>query len=191
MSNLDRAELYHDLQESTREIMEILRIKLKEELQGQGHINTSALANSLTPQIKAVTDIIVGEMWANDYWIFVDQGVSSGRIPYTPGTGSGGTSKYIQGLINYFLTKGLPQTEAKRAAFATARSHKREGMPTSRSFRFSSNGRRRLFVDQVLNDNARAIDEMIETKYGNQVEAAFFDMLGRLAKSNDAISIKG
>ncbi len=67
-------------------------------------------------------------------------------------------SRYIQGLIEFFINKGLSENEAKGAAFATAKTHAREGMPTSGSYRFSKNGRRLKFIDESTRASAQIDD---------------------------------
>lgn len=129
--------------------MRTLRDLLAKELAEQGHRNTGALERSLSYEVKRESDKVVGLMTANMYAIFLEFGVPASRIPYTPGSGAK-RSKYIQGLITYFTTKGLNPNEAKSAAFATARAHKREGMPTRASSRFSSSGRRTGFIRHTL-----------------------------------------
>ncbi|MCS6930524.1 MAG: hypothetical protein NZM43_13635, partial [Saprospiraceae bacterium] len=133
------------IKQALEQQMRILRDLLAKELAEQGHRNTGALERSLTYEVKREGDKVVGAMMANIYAIYLEFGVPANRIPYTPGSGAK-RSKYIQGLITYFTTKGLNPSEAKSAAFATANVHKREGMPTRASFNFSSNGRRTGFL---------------------------------------------
>ena len=84
----------------------------------------------------------------NDYFKFVDQGVKPSRIPYRSGRGRGGKSKYIQALIAFWRKKGA--ADPKAAAFATAAKHKKEGMPTRNSFKFSRTGKRTEFINEML-----------------------------------------
>lgn len=126
---------------------------LKSELAAQGHRNTGSLERSITYSVKRTYEGLLATVSANEYAIYLEFGVPASRIPYTPGSGAK-SSKYIAGLINYFKSKGLQPSEARSAAFATARAHKREGMPTRSSYRFSSNNRRTYFtrttVEQYL-----------------------------------------
>jgi hypothetical protein len=89
-------------------------------------------------------------------------GVTAARIPYTPGSGRK-TSKYIDGLINYVkLRMGKSDKEAKGIAFAIASRHKKEGMPTKASAKFSSTGKRTGFIDEALTGKEQQFAEMIE-----------------------------
>ena len=169
-----------------KEIIEIISDLIKQDistkLKEQGHNNTGSLLNSIYFKAYQAADNIVSYFLMNDYWNKVNYGVSASRIPYSPGSGTK-KSKYIDGLINYFQSKGLSDAESKRAAFATANVHKREGMPTKASSRFSKNGERTGFVTKVIDNNNifdilshefmlridNFIDEMILnlTNYGN------------------------
>lgn len=87
------------------------------------------------------------------YGRFVDAGVPASRIPFTDrksGQGKGGTSKYIAALTRYAKLRmgASSQKEATSIAFAIARKHKKEGMPTRASKRFSQTGLRTDFIDQ-------------------------------------------
>ena len=166
-----------------KEIIEIISDLMKQDistkLKEQGHNNTGSLLNSIDFKAYQAADTIVSDFFMNDYWNKVNYGVSASRIP-----GSGAKKrKYIDDLINYFLSKGYSDKESKSFAFATATIHKREGMPTKASSRFSKNGERTGFVTKVIDNNNNFdilshefmlmidnfIDEMILnlTNYGN------------------------
>ena len=169
-----------------KEIIEIISDLIKQDistkLKEQGHNNTGSLLNSISYKITQTADSIITDFYMNNYGNIVDFGVRANRIPYRRGSGAK-KSKYIDGLINYFQSKGLSDEESKRAAFATATIHKREGMPTKASSRFSKNGERTGFVTKVIDNNNNFdilshefmlridnfIDEMILnlTNYGN------------------------
>ena len=169
-----------------KEIIEIISDLIKQDistkLKEQGHNNTGSLLNSISYKITQTADSIITDFYMNNYGNIVDFGVRANRIPYWRGSGAK-KSKYIDGLINYFQSKGLSAAESNRAAFATATIHKREGMPTKASSRFSKNGERTGFVTKVIDNNNNFdilshefmlridnfIDEMILnlTNYGN------------------------
>jgi hypothetical protein len=127
---------------------DILKVDIQEELRDQGHVNTGKLFNSVKASVNNGTDIELN-ITMNDYHTYVEHGVRANRIPFG-GKRKGGkrTSRYIQGLINFFKSKGKTLKDAKAAAFATANVHKREGMPTQASRRFSNNGRRLEFINE-------------------------------------------
>lgn len=141
---------------------------LKSELSAQGHRNTGRLERSFTYEVKREGDLLTGRISANEYAIYLEFGVPANRIPYSPGSGAR-SSKYIAGLINYFTTKGLPANEARSAAFATARAHKREGMPTRASFAYSTNGRRTGFMRTTLTQHLPTIVANLERAGGKDV----------------------
>lgn len=126
---------------------------LRDELNQQGHRATGSLEDSLTFEIKdSEADGLLGTIFGNDYWRPVDTGISAGRIPYSPGKGRGGTSKYIQALIEWaaVVRPELDERERKGFVFAVATKASREGTPTRGSYAFSRNGSRTNFVQRVI-----------------------------------------
>jgi len=120
------------------------------EWKAQGH-NLSGKAIS---EIETVTKFQINELRITglvlDYMAINNSGVTADRIPYTPNSGRP-PSKYIQGLIQYAKRRmGASDKEAKSIAFAIASKHKKEGMPTRASARFSSTGKRTGFLETAL-----------------------------------------
>ena len=154
--------------------MKILQGDLREELKAQGHYMTGRLHNSIQYKIELSGDTVKAEVECEDYGLAMEFGVAPGKIPFTPGGGNGGTSQYIQGLITFFEKRGLQGREAIGAAFATARTQKREGMPTAGSYRFSRNGARKGFASTVLERDLNIIGNVLENKTGAflQIELA-------------------
>lgn len=170
-----------DLKPALTAAMERLKTALQERLQEQGHRLTGSLEKSLRYEVKPAQDGYTAVMTSAEYGIYVEFGVRAARIPYGGRTGRGGKSKYIEGLIRYFQLRGLPQREAQRAAFATANVHRREGMPTRASYRFSRNGERTGFVRSVLTENLDEIAGIIAERAGAQITINLADVI-RLAK---------
>lgn len=138
---------------------------LSEELIAQGHRNTGALIKSFEGRVRP--DKLGVEIWGEKYAYYIDKGVKANRIPYTKGRGRGGKSKYIQALIEYFRQKGA--ADPKAAAFATANMHRKGGMPTNRSIRFSRTGARRGFIKFAFSKNKEQIDkELLDLTAGEQ-----------------------
>ena len=156
-----------------RAAMTDLQKRLIAELRAQGHRLTGALEDSISFDVQTDGNTITAVMTALDYGLVMEFGVSASRIPY--GGGSGGTSKYIQGLVRFFTLRGLGSREALSAAFATAKKHKREGMPTRGSFAFSSNGRRTGFVQNTLEQYLPQLTETIGTESGRMIELVIGD----------------
>lgn len=133
---------------------------LRDELNQQGHHATGALEKSLTFEVKdSDSDGFLGTIFGNDYWQPLDTGVSAARIPYSPGKGRGGKSKYIQGLIDWaaVVRPELSEKERKGFVWAVATKHSREGMPTRGSYSFSRNGERKNFVQRTINKHINTL----------------------------------
>lgn len=145
------------------ECMDIVIEQTRVELRQQGHVNTGELINSIKRKTRVEGNRIIVQMWLAEHFEVVNDGVRSSRIPYSGPSGRGGTSRYIEGLTRYFIQRGKNSVEAKRAAFATANRHKMEGMPTRGSYRFSSNGRRRGFLDQSVKDTRSEVQSKVGT----------------------------
>lgn len=130
-------------------LVEVVAPAIKKKFKEQGHNLTGKLIRSVEVQVdsKGFGDfqVVTGNILYEEYGRFVETGVKASRIPYGRKTGKK-VSAYIQGLIGYFQKRGLSGREAKSAAFATAKVHAREGMPTRASRRFSSTGERTGFT---------------------------------------------
>jgi len=175
-----------NLKEDLGFVMSLLKLELKDRLvvQGHGRRSTSKLISSIDFDIKVAATILVGSMYMEDYYVFVDKGVKASRIPYKRGGPQrGGTSKYIQGLIRYFrLKRGLNPTEAKRAAFATANKHKQEGMPTRASFKYSRDGTRLGFLTDTLKKYDQDAVRILERRVGDSAELTLTTILNEIQK---------
>lgn len=161
------------------EVMQLLRTKMRAEARAQGHRLTGRLEESIDFEIEEKDWEAVGRMFAEDYSTFVEFGVKASRIPYSSGGGGrGGTSLYIQGLISFWEHKGLSGREAIGAAFATAKVHAREGMPSRASYSFSSTGERTGFIKTAIDESMAEITKLIEERYGIAFELNFGQSLG-------------
>lgn len=164
-----------------KEIIEIISDLIKQDistkLKEQGHNNTGSLLNSISYKITQTADSIITDFYMNNYGNIVDFGVRANRIPYRRGSGAK-KSKYIDGLINYFQSKGLSDAESKRAAFATANVHKQEGMPTKASSRFSKTGERTGFITKVI-DSDNPYNIMLH-EFGLKIDTYIDDLINNL-----------
>jgi hypothetical protein len=154
------------LQQTARTIERLIR----DELVAQGHDLTGKLKKSVTVKVKQFPTFVELEGSFLKYGVFVERGVNSSRIPYSPGSGKK-KSKYIAGLVRFVRLRRI--ASGKRAlsvAFAIAAKHKREGMPTRGSRKFSQTGARRGFVSFALSRNASQIEESITTALGELVD---------------------
>lgn len=151
-----------------QEIEKTLSAGIQKKIREQGHTLTGRLERSITAHTSEFN--IAGYML--DYGGIVDSGVSAGRIPFQLGSGAK-TSKYITALTNYFILRGLPEKEAKSAAFATAQKQKKEGMPTKASTRFSQSGKRTKFVSETWNENEKKVDQIMSKGLNGFFEEQF------------------
>ena len=160
----------NSLVDAIKSAMADLQKRLIAELQAQGHSLTGSLAKSIAYEVTQDGSGITAVMTALDYGLVMEFGVPASRIPYGGKGGGRGTSKYIQGLVRFFTLRGLGSREALGAAFATAKKHKREGMPTRGSYAFSANGRRTGFVRHTLEQYLPTLTDAIGANAGRVVE---------------------
>lgn len=151
-----------------------LQKAIKAELRTQGHHLTGALEASINGTItispKTGTGTLIGT--ALHYSKILDAGTTPARIPYGNYTGAK-TSKYIQALINFFILRGLDEAEAKKAAFATARKQKQEGMPTAASAKYSQSGQRLDFLGVVDKAVDATMDKTVLGGIETMIQVAF------------------
>lgn len=159
--------------------MKRLQADLRGELKAQGHHLTGRLSESLEYEIEVEGNVITAVMECEDYGLAMEFGVTAERIPYSPGSGAK-TSKYIQGLIRFWNLRGVTGREGISAAFATARKHKREGMPTRGSHAFSTTGSRTGFASTVLERDLELIGRILEEKTGLTLEITLAPELGKI-----------
>lgn len=150
----------------------IVRV-LREEYEAQGHNLTGSLSQSISTEAEATATGAVLRVLMLDYGVYLSTGVPASRIPYSPGSGVK-SSAYIAGLTKFAQQRfGVGQKEATGIAFAIARKHKAEGMPTKASFAFSKNGRRTGAIDAAFQT---ALPE-IQTKLAPLVSDAVFNLI--------------
>lgn len=152
------------------------------EWKNQGHNLTGTAIRELETRIIAGGDIII-QGYVTDYMANINAGVTAANIPYSPGSGAS-SSKYIAGLIEYAKRRMLVgDREAKSIAFAIASRHKKEGMPSKASVRFSSTGKRTGFIEAALDGIepklAALIEQGIEETINFVIESFFKTQIGR------------
>lgn len=170
--------------EAIQYVMSLIKLELQDKLQAQGHgvKGRSKLIDSMEWSIKRVATLYVADMLMEDYGVFVDKGVTAGRIPFNPGSGKK-VSKYITGLYNFWLKKGLNSKEALSASFAVAKKHKKEGMPTRSSFRHSKDGTRLKFQTSTLEELDKRIFDILTDAVGNAGEVYMTTILNNFENS--------
>jgi hypothetical protein len=137
----------------------------------QGHELTGSAVKQMETMVRMEINTLIIEGFVPNYMAINNSGVTAARIPYTPNSGRP-PSKYISGLIDYVKKRmGKSDKEAKGIAFAIASKHKKEGMPTKTSARFSKTGKRTGFIEQALDKNSPKFVELIENAITFSVEA--------------------
>jgi hypothetical protein len=140
------------------------------EWRAQGHELTGSAVKQMETMVRMEINTLIIEGFVPDYMAINNSGVTAARIPYTPNSGRP-PSKYISGLIDYVKRRmGKSDKEAKGIAFAIASKHKKEGMPTKGSVRFSTTGKRTGFIEQALDKNSQKFIELIEVSVAATVE---------------------
>jgi len=141
------------------------------EWRAQGHELSGSAVRQMETLVRFEINTLIIEGLVPNYMAINNSGVTANRIPYTPNSGRP-PSKYISGLIDYVKRRmGKSDKEAKGIAFAIASKHKREGMPTKGSVRFSTTGKRTGFIEQALDKNSPKFIELIENAITFSVEA--------------------
>ena len=159
-----------------------LKGKIIESYIAQGHRLTGAFESTLEVVLKSEPVVKIIQGLGEHYAKFVDTGVPASRIPFSPGS-KAGKSLYIEGLRRFAEIKfGLSGKEALSRAFAIAHTQKREGMPTSGSYRYSKTGERTRFVTDVLINQEAHIGKEIERWGGVRVETIIDNIIRNTQK---------
>jgi hypothetical protein len=164
--------LEEKIKENFRKAVSNLVDAAKMEILQQGHKASGRLINSLSFEIDASrVNRLIAYIYAEDYGLIVDEGVKAARVPF--GGGRGGTSAYIEGLLNWvdYVRPGLQIKEKFSFVFAVANTHKKEGIPSRGSFSFSRNGRRRSWIKFGIENNLSKLEE--DLQLFNAINASF------------------
>lgn len=174
---------------AAEKIAQIAVEAVKIEYGAQGHQLTGSLIDSIEGKVKETATGARIEGMMLDYGVPVNTGVPSENIPFSLGNrgrtsrsrnagGSGRVSQYITGLQLFAeLRFRVSKKEALGIAFAIARKHKKEGMPTRSSRKFSKTGRRTGAIQEGLqkaDDDMQKVIEEIITEYVNSVMITVF-----------------
>ena len=156
-----------------KQLLDNIGEKLKEwlidEWDQQGHkMNQSKFESEIEHKVEGNKVTILGVHYAE----YIDRGVTSQNIPYSPGSKSGAkTSKYIQGLADYVLKRmGIGGAQGLSIAFAIAKTHKKEGMPTDGSYKDTKTGQRTGFIDAMLMKRDKDLNTMIDEELTDHIK---------------------
>lgn len=152
--------------------------ELRKTIANQGHTLTGSLSASLEAHTLNTLNGYFINFYYNEYGQPLDTGVKPERIPFNPGSGAK-TSKYIDALIQYVKRRMnvTGDKEAKGIAFAIAYKHKKEGMSTTASARFSKTGERNNWVNNTLDRIENPLQQLIEVALGNILDDLFYNAL--------------
>ena len=160
--------------------------KVKDKMAEVGAVNTGKLRDSLTHEITELGDTCSAIASMAKHGFYHDRGVKASNIPFS-GTrqgGSGGTSKYIEGLIEYFESKGLASKEAKGAAFATAHKQKQLGAPLR--FRGEGSG----FLSDTINKEVPRILKTLKADLRDGVKLIIVNHIRSIVKELNSESVE-
>jgi hypothetical protein len=142
-----------------------LERNLKKELRDQGHYLTGRLENSVESRISESSNDVSAAVTAEDYINQVNEGIAANEIDLSD-------VGYIQGLANYAKLRFGAKSErlAFKIAYAIARKHKQEGMPTRNSYQFSATGERTHAVEESYNNHKTENEEIIEQGIDREID---------------------
>ena len=161
-------ELSSESRKILEDLADRLRQELAEELIGQGHKNTGTLLESIRVAVveEAFGTSIEGSTL--DYGVYLNGGRKPGgkRIP-------------ISALIQWVEQRGIANEEEEIESIAYAIQTKifQEGSPTFGSFKYSNNGRRKEWIEYVLENNEKEITEAVTDAFGNEVEVLLANII--------------
>lgn len=152
-----------------KNVGKLIIASLQKELLGQGHKATGNLINSFEQRVIELPNSIVIEILMDEYGIYVNEGRKTGgkKVP-------------ISVLVEWIERKAIASgdKEVKSMAFAIQNTIHKEGIPTKGSFKFSNNGRRKGFIDFVIDNELDDVYNELE----QQVFKGYDDTIATIVK---------
>ena len=152
-----------------KKVGKLIIASLQKELLGQGHKATGDLINSFEQRVIELPNSIVIEILMNEYGIYVNEGRKTGgkKVP-------------INVLVEWIERKAIASgdKDVKSMAFAIQNTIHKEGIPTKGSFKFSNNGRRKGFIDFVIDNELDQVYNELE----QQVFKGYDDAIATIVK---------
>ena len=152
-----------------KQVGKLIIASLQKELIEQGHKATGNLVNSFEQRVIELPNSIVIEILMDEYGIYVNEGRKSGgkKVP-------------INVLVDWIEKRAIASgdKEVKSLAFAIQQTIHKEGMPTKGSFKFSNNGRRKGFIDFVIDNELDGVYNELE----QQVFEGYDDAIATIVK---------
>lgn len=156
------------------QVAKFFQNELKNEHIAQGHKLTGSFVNSINYEVLSDVNTITILLKYAEYGRYLETGVSAAKIPFGTKTGKK-VSQYIEALRSWATLRGF--TNPLGAAFAIAKTHKKEGMPSKGSYKFSNNGRRTDFQSFVLKSNKSFLEDFISQDVAQQLTTQLFDLI--------------
>lgn len=152
-----------------KKVGKLIIASLQKELLGQGHKATGNLINSFEQRVIELPNSIVIEILMDEYGIYVNEGRKTGgkKVP-------------ISVLVEWIERKAIASgdKDVKSMAFAIQNTIHKEGIPTKGSFKFSNNGRRKGFIDFVIDNELDGVYNELE----QQVFKGYDDAIATIVK---------
>lgn len=155
-----------NIKQAVQKATMLLKERLAEKFADQGHSLTGESERGLVTTVALEGGQYIGRVIGADHFLYLEFGIKPDRIPYSAGQVRGGKSEYIQGLIRFWEKRGLHDREAVGAAFATAKIHSREGLPTRKSLVYSATGHRTGFIAQTVKESEGEVRAIVEASIG-------------------------
>jgi|TARA_R110001592_G_scaffold353793_1_gene652967 hypothetical protein len=160
-----------------KRITDLIIAMLKAELIMQGHKDTGALIDSFEGKIMELPKSIVLEILMDKHGEYVNDGRRKAKSEkeYVP----------IGVLIDWVERKGIASgdKDVKNAAFAIRQKIYKEGSPTKGSFQFSKNGRRKGFIDFVIENKLDFVYTELEKQVFEDYDASIATIVKDFNKS--------
>lgn len=165
-------------------LKKIISDALLAEWKAQGHYMDGKVVNEMEWVVEREFDrtSLVAMMYP--YGAIHETGVSAANIPFNPGSGAK-KSKYITALMNFVEKRmGITDLKTKKSvAFAIAHTQKREGMPTSGAFKYTTTGQRTGWINEALTKNIDTIGGFIKQFYAEFMRAEFENVITKNIKA--------
>lgn len=162
-------------------IADITKIAIKyliAEFKQQGHELTGAFEREIQSKYEKTLFGTTIQILMPYYGRYLERGVPAARIPFSPNSGRP-HSKYIEALIGYAKLRMnvSSEKEATSIAFAIAKKHKKEGMPTKASARFSTTGKRIEFIDDATPEIEKEINKYLLLNMQVAIETILYNAI--------------
>ena len=154
-----------------KRVTDLIIAMLKAELIMQGHKDTGALIDSFEGKVMELPNSIVLEILMDKHGEYVNDGRRKAKSEkeYVP----------IGVLIDWVERKGIANgdKDVKNAAYAIRQKIYKEGSPTKGSFQFSKNGRRKGFIDFVIESKLDFVYTELEKQVFDGYDASIATMV--------------